>query len=291
MKIHRFRNKPFVERLLRLLPDKLYISLLYRKNVGRWPSLSHPCTFTEKLQWLKLHDRNPLYSILVDKHAVKPYISNKIGSEHVIPTLAVWNTVDEINPDVLPKGFVLKWNHDSGSIFICRDKSSFDLERAKRKLSLGQRRNGFWYGREWPYKNITPCILAEQLLVDSDHPNDLIDYKFYCFNGEPAYCQVIRDRHVKETIDFYDMDWNHQEFVGLNPKAPNGSTPVAKPVTLDLMKGICKQLSHDIPFVRIDLYEVDGKVSFGEMTFYPASGFGRFTPSVWDERLGDMIHL
>lgn len=259
--------------------------------MGRWPSLSHPRTFTEKLQWLKLHDRNPLYSILVDKHAVKQYISYKIGSEHVIPTLAVWNTVDEINPEVLPKGFVLKWNHDSGSIFICRDKSSFDLERAKRKLSLGQRRNGFWYGREWPYKNITPCILAEQLLVDSTHPTELTDYKFYCFNGEPAYCQVIRDRFVHETIDFYDMDWNHQEFVGLNPKAPNGSTPVAKPVTLDLMKGICEQLSHGIPFVRIDLYEVDGKVYFGEMTFYPASGYGKFTPSVWDERLGDMIHL
>lgn len=169
---------------------------------------------------------------------------------------------------------------------------NFNIEDAKKKLAKGQRKNGFWYGREWPYKNVKPVIFAEQFMEESSCPNsDLTDYKFYCFNGEPKYCQVIRNRNTKETIDFYDMEWRHQEFVGLNPVARNGLMPVNRPVRLEQMKDICRKLADKSPFTRVDLYVINDKEYFGEITLFPASGFGVFTPNEWDRKLGELINL
>ena len=292
MTLSEFRNIPIIELMFRLIPDSLYLRLLYRKNVGHWPNLSKPQSFTEKIQWLKLHNRKPEYTVMVDKHLVKDYVASIIGKEYIIPTIAVWNSVDEIDLSVLPNQFVLKWNHDSGSIVICKDKSKFSLEEAKKELAKGQRKNGFWYGREWPYKNVKPVIIAEQFMEEESRPStDLADYKFYCFNGEPKYCQVIRDRSTEETIDFYDMDWNLMPFVGLNIKCKNGITPVDKPLHLEQMKDICRKLSDKSPFTRVDLYVINNKEYFGEITLFPASGFGQFSPKEWDERLGDLLQL
>ena len=291
--VAKLRTIPIIERLLRLLPDSLYISLLYKKNVGVWPNLYNPKTFTEKIQWLKLHNRKPEFSVMVDKLLVKDYVAKRIGEQYIIPTLATWNRVEDIDVSKLPNQFVLKWNHDSGSIVICKDKTKFNINEARLKLAPGQRRNGFWYGREWPYKNVKPVIIAEKYMEESTKPDvsDLTDYKFYCFNGAPKYCQVIRDRRSNETIDFYDMDWNHMPFIGLTPHARNGLTPVPKPQNLDVMQRICSVLARGMSFVRIDLYEINGCEYFGEITFYPASGFGVFTPTEWDKHLGDLINL
>lgn len=292
MKLVKIRKNPFFERLLRLIPDSLYLRFLYKKNVGHWPDLSNPKTFTEKLQWLKIHNRKPEYSIMVDKYLVKDYVANIIGEKYIIPTLATWNSVDDIDLSVLPNQFVLKWNHDSGSVVICKDKKTFDIDKAKRKLAGGQRQNGFWYGREWPYKSVKPIIIAEKFMQETNSAsNDLADYKFFCFNGEPMYCQVIRDRSTAETIDFYDMKWRLMPFVGLNPVARNGLIPVARPDHLDEMIDICRKLADKAPFTRVDLYVINNKEYFGEITLYPASGFGVFSPKEWDEKLGKLINI
>lgn len=295
IKISKLRNIPIFERLLRLIPDSLYLRILYKKNVGRWPDLKNPQTFTEKIQWLKLHNRKPEYSVMVDKYLVKDYVAKIIGEEYIIPTLAVWNKVEDIDITGLPNQFVLKWNHDSGSIVICRDKSTFDLESTKRKLANGARKNGFWYGREWPYKGVKPCIIAEKYLDPRPATNDLPDYKWYCFDGEPKFCQVIKDRNSNETIDFFDTEWNHQQFVGLNPVNGPAVGPAlvvpSRPQNLSEQIEIAKKLSKDIPFSRIDLYEINDKEYFGEVTLYPASGFGVFSPKEWDTILGSMLQL
>lgn len=273
--------------------DEFYIKLKFWINMGYWLNLNSPKTFNEKLQWLKLYDRNPEYSIMVDKYAVKQYVAERIGEKYIIPTLGVWNSPDDIDFSSLPNQFVLKCTHDSGGLCICKDKSKFDIEYSKKRLRKSLKHNYYYLNREWPYKYVVKRIIAEKLLVSKgiDAPNDLPDYKFYCFNGEPRYCQVIRDRNSKESIDFYDMDWVLQEFVGLNPVARNGLIPVARPKQLSVMVDICRKLAKGILFVRIDLYVVDKRVYFGEITFYPAGGIGVFTPGKWNKILGDMIDI
>ena len=188
----------------RYIPDKLYLKVLFRGSMGYKLDLRHPKTFNEKLQWLKLHDRNPLYTTLVDKYRVKQWVADKIGEEYVIPTLAVYQSVDEIDLDKLPNQFVLKCNHDSGGVVICRDKANFDLEAAKVKLAEAMKQNYYLNFREWPYKNVKRCIITEQY-VSNKNQDTITDYKFFCFNGEPTFCQVITDRQTQETIDFYDI--------------------------------------------------------------------------------------
>ena len=272
--------------------DERYLKIIFRCFMKQKLDLEHPHTFSEKLQWLKLYNRKPEYTTMVDKYAVKEYVAEKVGTQYVIPTLGVWERVEDIDWDSLPQQFVLKTTHDGGGdgVIICRDKTTSNREKAIAKLGQSMKRNPYYALREWPYKDVKSRIIAEQFL-EIEKGGDLPDYKFYCFNGEPKYCQVIRDRHTKETIDFYDVEWNHMPFVGLNPVAKNGLNPVAKPCCLDNMLEICQQLSKGIPFSRIDLYVVDGKLYFGEITFYPASGLGEFSPHEWNYILGDMVKL
>lgn len=275
------------------LPDKLYIQLSFRFSMGYWPNLKNPQTFCEKLNWLKLYNRKAEYTQIVDKLAVKDYVANKIGAKYVIPTLGVWDKPENIDWDILPSQFVLKTTHGGGNsgVVICRNRESFNRLSAVKKLNMSLKQDIYKKLKEWPYKNVPRRIIAEKFIEDENSPGDLPDYKFYCFNGEPNYCQVIRDRRTKETIDFYDMQWNHQEFVGLNPIAQNGIIPVEQPKHLDEMERICRILSKKIPFSRIDLYVIDEKVYFGEITLFPASGLGIFTPNRWNEILGEMINL
>jgi hypothetical protein len=194
----------------------MFLKMKFRLRVGYKLNLKNPMRFSEKLQWMKLYDRNPEYTKMVDKVAAKDYVREKIGDKYIIPTLGVYNSVEEINWDELPTRFVLKCAHDSVCIVICKDKTKLDIEAAKKKLKKGLSRSYFYQNREWPYKNVPRRIIAEKVITNG-YEEDLTDFKFYCFDGEPRYCQVIADRSTKETIDFFDMDLVHQDFCGLNP--------------------------------------------------------------------------
>lgn len=295
------RNKTaFMASILKRVPflfkdDELYLKLLFLFEMHYWPDLKHPKTFNEKLQWLKLHNRKPEFTTMVDKYAVKKYVADRIGEQYIIPTLGVWDSFDQIDFDSLPNQFVLKTTHGGGglAVVICKDKKTFDKRRAKRILEKSLNSDIYMKYREWPYKDVPKRIIAEKFMASrkSQALKDLPDYKFFCFNGEPKYCQVIRDRNTGETIDFYDMDWNHQEFVGLNPSVKQGKKTVARPTNLSRMQDICRKLAAGIPFLRVDLYVIDDKEYFGELTFYPASGIGKFTPDDWKFRLGEMLTL
>ena len=268
--------------------DEIYLRILFLLSMGKKLNLKAPRSFQEKLQWLKLYNRKPEFTQIVDKFEAKKYVASIIGEEYVIPTLGVWNSFDEIDFSQLPNKFVLKCTHDSGRVVICKDKTNFDISHARKRINKALRTNYFLRSREWPYKDVKPRIIAEQFMEDTSRPKSpLIDYKFYCFSGEPKFCQVIQDRDTKETIDFFDMDWNHLEFVGLNPAA----LCPQKPDNFDDMKRIAKDLSKDMPFSRIDLYEIQKKIFFGEITLYPNSGLGEFNPEQYQEILGKMISI
>ena len=274
--------------------DEMFLKLIYFLEMGHRLNLKCPMLFTEKIQWLKLYDRKPKYTLLVDKLSAKGIVSEIIGKEYIIPTIGSWVSFDEIDFSSLPEKFVLKTNHGSGGggVVICRDKMAFDFDAARKILDGGLRGNTYNKYREWPYKNVKSKIFAEQLLeIEDEKHTDISDYKFFCFNGEPKYCQVIQDRSSKETIDFFDMEWNHQDFIGLNPKAIHADTMPARPKTLSKMIDIARKLSAGKSFARVDLYEVGSSCYFGEITLYPASGLGKFTPKSTDRLLGEMLQL
>lgn len=287
----------FIRNLTSIIPDKLYLQLMYRHFLKEPINWKNPKLFSEKIQWLKLHDRKSLYTTLVDKIEVKEYIENLIGKEHIIPTIATWDSVDKIDFESLPNQFVLKTNHAGGNsgVIICRDKANFNIEEAKNKLRKSLKTNSYLYGREWPYKNVKRRILAEQLLAEKDNiDSGLRDYKFFCFNGIPRLCQVISDRNTKETIDFYDMDWKRiPGLVGLNAKVENSVYDLPCPTTFEKMKKYASMLSKHIKtdFARIDFYEVNHQLFFGEITLYPLSGFGKFKPNDWNITIGDYLNL
>jgi hypothetical protein len=281
-------------RLSPIIPERLYLKWLFRLKMGYRLNLDNPQTFSEKLQWLKLYNRKPEYTLMTDKLAVKEYVASLIGEEYVIPTLGVWERAEDIEWDKLPDKFVLKTTHgaNAAGVVVCRDKSTFNREDAIKKLDRSMKEDDLsTYMGEWIYKNIHRRIIAEELLEDTDNASGALpDYKFYCFSGIPKYCQVIRDRNTKETIDFYDMEWEHMPFVGLNP-VTNGISAVTKPAHLDNMIQICRKLSTDMVFSRIDLYVVNDRTYFGEITLFPASGLGTFTPNEYNTVLGNMIKL
>ena len=275
------------------LPEQTYLKIMFRLELGYRLDLKAPKTFSEKIQWLKLYDRKPQYTTLVDKYAVKEYVAKKIGSKFIIPTLGIWDKPKEIDWDSLPDCFVLKTTHGGGStgVVICKNKDTFNREKAVERLNASLKQDIYRYLKEWPYKDVPRRILAEKYITPQGGEGDLPDYKWYCFNGEPKYCQVIQNRTTKETIDFFDTNWVHQEFVGLNPTASQATVSPARPSSLEDQIIIARELSKDVPFSRVDLYESDGNIYFGEITFYPASGMGVFSPYQYNEILGQMIVL
>lgn len=278
-----------------LFSDKQYLQIMYWLHLGRKLNLKNPKTFNEKLQWLKLYNHKPEYTIMVDKVKAKEYVAKLIGEEHIIPTLGVWDDPDDIDFDALPDQFVLKCNHNSGTgMCICRDKSKLDIEKVKAELRKGLKENYFMRWREWPYKNVPRKILAEKFMVD-ESGTELKDYKIFCFNGEPRYCQVISDRNTDEKIDFYDMHWKRLVglvgLVGLNDKVHNSEYAIPCPESFEDMKQMASLLAKSIPFSRIDFYEINHQAYFGEITFFPATGFGNFNPREWNVKMGDMITL
>ena len=276
--------------LLNWMPDRMYLKLAYRMQMEIRLDLKNPQTFNEKLQWLKLNDRNRLYVKMVDKYEAKEYIASIVGKEFIIPTISIWKKADDIDPKELPNQFVLKCTHDSGSIVICKDKNTFNWEAAKRKLQKHMKKSMYWFGREWPYKNVQPRIIAEPFLEDSV-TGELIDYKIHCFNGKAKLILVCSGRFKGGglTEDFFDTEWNH-----LNVRRPghnNSIEIIDRPAKLSKMISIAEQLSKNNIFLRVDFYVVNQKLYIGELTFYPAAGFETFIPESFDTVMGSWMKL
>lgn len=271
------------------MDDERYLKLIYRIKMGKKLNLDNPRTYNEKLQWLKLYDRTPLYTKLVDKYEVKKYIAEKIGPEYLIPTLGVWDRFEDIDFQALPDQFVLKCTHDSGGLVICKDKSKLDRRAAAAKINGCLKHNFFWGEREWPYKDVKPRIIAEAYMEDSA-THELRDYKFFCFNGAVKALFIATERGSKEEtkFDFFDMEGNHLPFTNGHP---NADVTPALPAHMEEMKELAAKLSQGIPQVRVDFYEADGRVYFGEMTFFHWSGMMPFVPECWDETFGSWIQL
>lgn len=267
------------------LPARIAIEDTYFEAFGRRPELRNPRRYSEKLQWQKLHDHNPLYHVLADKAEVKNYVAGKIGQEYLIPTIGVWDSPEKIDWDALPSRFVLKCTHDSGSTIICDDKSSFDKKAASDKLSSALKRNYYRRFREWSYKGLRPRIIAEQYMG-----SDIADYKFFCFHGKPQLMFVATERNSAEEtkFDFFDMDYRHLDFRNGHPNALQ--RPEA-PAAFAQMKELAARLAEGLDQVRIDLYEIEGRIYFGEYTFYHWSGFMPFDPDSADEWMGDFYNI
>ncbi|MFI3281389.1 MAG: ATP-grasp fold amidoligase family protein [Rikenellaceae bacterium] len=285
-----------LKRFKHVIPDKAFVRAEYRLKMGRWPDLKNPTLLSEKIQWLKLFDHNTQYVPLVDKVEAKKHVSKIIGEEHIIPTIGVWRKAREIDFDALPEQFVLKCNHRGGGVvFICRDKATFNFKRAKRKLRRQLRKSMYSSTKEWPYKNVRRRIICEQYMVD-ESGCELKDYKFYCFNGEPKFCQLVSNRYAEsETCkDIYDAEWRLQEFSGpfnAGDTPVNRAEPLPRPENYSQMLEIAAKLSKGMPFARIDLYNINGVIYFGEITLYPASGMRQFYPLEWNKRIGDWVTL
>ena len=272
------------------LPDKWYLKIMFRLRMGYKLNTKTPKTFNEKLQWLKLYNRKPEYTRMVDKNEAKQVAQNLIGKDYIIPTLGIWDSFDDIDFDMLPNSFVLKTTNGGGGcgVVICRNKNELDKKSSAKCLNRSLKTSIYKDYREWPYKNVKPKIIAEKFMVDDS--GELRDYKFYCFNGKPKVFLVASERFSghRTYFDYFDMDGNHLPFTQggeNNPVIPQ------LPLNFNEMKVIAAKLSKGIPHVRIDLYSVDNKVYFGEFTFFDSSGFEKFTPQEWDSILGDWITI
>jgi hypothetical protein len=251
----------------------------------------NPQTFNEKLQWLKLYDRKPEYTMMVDKYKVRDYIAEKLGEEYLIPLLGVWDDPDDIDFDALPNQFVLKCNHNSGTgMCICKNKSKLDIKKVKKELKKGLKENYYLTGREWPYKDVPRKVIAEKYMKDNSATEELTDYKLMCFDGKVKCSFVCSERFSKSglKVTFYDTDWKVMPFERHYPKSRN---PIKKPYGYEKMVELAEKLSKNIPFVRVDFYEINGKIYFGELTFFPGTGLEEFTPFDWDKTLGSWIKL
>ena len=272
----------------RLIPDKLYLQIKFFKWFGRFVDFKNPQTFNEKLQWLKLYDRTPRHIVMADKYEAKLKLANLIGERYIIPNLGVWDMFDEIDFDKLPDKFVLKTTHDCGGVVVCKDKATFDKEAACRFLTKHLTTDYYLTAREWPYKHIKPRILAEEYMVD-ESGEELKDYKVFNFNGEPYCIQVDFNRFVEHKKNLYDLDWNLLDLSFNYPSSPE--TKIPRPQNLDEMIELSKIISRDEIFVRTDFYSIEGKIYIGEVTYYPASGYGKFYPEEYDLLFGNKIDL
>lgn len=274
--------------LLNFLSDKTFLNITYLIHFGKKIDWDNPRSFNEKLQWLKLNDRNPAYNRLVDKYEVKEYVANILGDQYIIPTIGVWDNVEDVPFNSLPDQYVIKCTHDSGSVCVCTDKNHFDVESAKKKLSKGLKKNLFYWGREWPYKNVKARIIAEKYLEDKN--GSLNDYKLMCFNGEVKCSFVCSDRFNGKglKVTFFDKEWVKMPFCRHYPSA---DYEIPAPTTYNKMVELAEKLAKGIPFVRVDFYEVNGHPYFGEMTFFPGNGVEEFRPEEWDYTLGNWIDI
>ena len=274
-----------------LWPDKFYLKLKFRLVMGHKLDLENPKTFNEKLQWLKLYNRKPEYTTMVDKYAVKDYVANIIGKEHIIPTLDVWNSVDEIDWDALPNQFVLKTTHGGGGggVIICKDNATFDKDKAKQQLQNSLNSDIYINFREWPYKDVPRRIIAEKYMLD-ESGYELKDYKFFCFNGRVECFKVDFDRFTSHKANYYDRNATLLPFWETVCPADHSKT-FDKPKHFNKMIEYAEILSKNIPFVRIDFYNINGKIYFGEITFFPAAGMGKFEPEEWDIILGKWLNI
>lgn len=271
------------------LPDREYLEKKFYAMLGYSLDLTNPQTFNEKLQWLKLYDRKPDYTMMVDKYKVREYIKEKLGEEYLIPLLGVWDNAEDINFDKLPNRFVLKCNHNSGlGMYICKDKSKLTEKQIKvirKNLTKGLQQDYYLTGREWPYKDVPRKIIAEKYMEDKT--GQLRDYKFYCFNGEPKIIMINSDREIEKTkADYFDMDFN---WIDLKWGYEHALVKPSKPINFEKMKEIAGVLSKNIPELRVDFYEVNNKIYFGELTFFDGSGFDKIEPKEWDKKIGDWI--
>lgn len=271
----------------KLISDKQFLKYKFRVLMHKKLDLKNPQTYNEKLQWLKLYDRKPEYSAMVDKAEAKRVVANLIGEQYIIPTIGVWEAFADINFNQLPEQFVLKTTHDSGGVIICKDKSKLDIAAARKIINFSLKHNYFNYDREWPYKNLRPRIIAEQLMVD-ENGMELKDYKFFCFDGEPKAMFIATGRPHDTRFDFFDMDFNHLPFTNGHE---NATKPIHKPQNFELMIELARKLSVGIPHVRVDLYSINGKVYFGELTFSHWGGMVAFEPEEWDYTFGRWINL
>lgn len=273
------------------MDDRTYLEKLYRIKFGKELDLEHPQTFSEKLQWLKLYDRRPEYTRMVDKYEAKEYVASLIGEEYIIPTLGVWDRFEDIDFSALPDRFVLKCTHNSGGVVICKDKAKLNPEEIGPKFTRQLGKNYYTNNREWPYKNVKPRIIAEEYMEDDEGSGELTDYKLHFFSGTCKAILVARDRFAPGGLkkDFYSENWEHYDFT--RGDSPNAEKREPRPVQLDQMIALGEKLAGDYPFMRTDFYVIRGKVYFGEITFFPSSGTMRFHPDSWDKTFGDWITL
>jgi hypothetical protein len=260
---------------------------MYKIQVGKSLNLKNPQTFNEKLQWLKLNDRKDIYTIMVDKYEAKKYVADKIGEQYIIPTLGIYNNWKEINFDKLPNQFVIKCTHDSGGISICKDKENFDYKSAKKKICKSLKNNYYYNGREWPYKNVKPRILIEEYKEDINS-KELIDYKLFCFNGITKIVLTCSNRFKDLQKTFWDNKWN---IMDLKEDNHLNNPYIQKPLNFEKMKKIAEKLAYGTNFMRVDFYEINGNLYFGEITFFPNAGFEKFEPESYNNILGNWIKL
>lgn len=282
--------KNLILNAMRILPDGIYLRMLYYRNMGCRLRLNSPVNYNEKLQWLKLHDRKSHYSCMVDKYAAKAYISGQVGEEYIVPTYGVWDSFADIDFDKLPDQFVLKCTHDSAGFVICHDKDRLDFEAVRRKLERCLKRNFYYTGREWPYKNVKPRIIAEKYMEDAEL-HELRDYKFFTFGGVPKIVHIVSNRQNQEEEtygDFFDMEYRHLDLTMGHNNAP---VPPQKPKNFERMKEFAAKLSEGTRHLRVDFYEVNGHLYFGELTFFQDCGFADIQPPEWNEILGRWIEL
>lgn len=272
------------------LTDRRYLELLFKKNTGYALNLEQPRTFNEKLQWLKLYNRNPLYSNLVDKYEVRKYVTEKIGSQYLNTIYGVYKNFEEINFKELPDQFVLKPTHTSGDYFICKNKNMINYKKLKSDVDRWMERNYFQLHREWPYKNAEPRIISEKLLIQ-ENSEELRDYRLFCFNGEPKFIAVdfsITDKN-KTRRNLYDLNWDLMDATISYPRELE--IEVEQPEKLDELIEISRKLAKGIPHARIDFYIIKNQIIFGEITFFHQAGMGTIKPHSFDLQMGEWINI